>query len=93
MSKASIFYFCLNKFLKLNICTLIFAFYLAAFITIMTGSKGEDILTHFLHSSLSVCNVCAYENSCETHDQFTYNVYGTFIVAQKGFFAHMYFKY
>ena len=37
----------------------------------MTGSKGEDILTHFLQSSL-----CLYvdENSCETHDQFTYNV-------------------
>ena len=49
----------------------------------MTGSKGEDILTHFLHSSLSVCNVCAYENSCETHDQFTYNVYGTFKLHKK----------
>ena len=56
------------------------------FIVIMTGSKGEDILTHFLQSSL-----CLYvdENSCKTHDQFSYNVnpevYGTFKLAQKGF--------
>ena len=52
------------------------------FIVIMTGSKGEDILTHFLQSSL-----CLYvdENSCETHDQFSYNAYGTFKLAQKVF--------
>ena len=51
------------------------------FIVIMTGSKAEDILTHFLQTSLCLY---VYENSCETHDQFTYNVYGTFKLAQKG---------
>ena len=58
----------------------------------MTGSKGEDILTHFLQISLCVY-VCVYKSLCETHDQFTYNVYGTFEVAQKGFVSHMYLKY
>ena len=59
----------------------------------MTGSKGEDILTHFLQISL-----CVYMYVCmRAHVKLMTNLhimlYGTFVVAQKGFFSHMYFKY